>query len=151
MQVCSRLPVPHFDILRGIRLSQLKWRARRQLYLRKISARAVRKVRHPAPPCPDTSDGSLRLIALQALLDSLAPGAEASEGGKRNPDQVRRISDKLGELLGEDAMPDMSQRNEKGEVCPPHSASELHRMTFLVVGQRGGSTDYRHRRACTSK
>ncbi|KAI0807718.1 hypothetical protein C8Q74DRAFT_1189355 [Fomes fomentarius] len=57
-----------------------------------------------------------RAEALQALLDSLAPGAEASEGGKRNPDQVRRISDKLGELLGEDAMPDMSQRNEKGEL-----------------------------------
>ncbi|KAI0748547.1 hypothetical protein C8Q80DRAFT_746055 [Daedaleopsis nitida] len=57
-----------------------------------------------------------RAEALQALLESLAPGAEASRGDKLPPDHVRRISDRLGELLGEDAMPDMSQRNEKGEL-----------------------------------
>ncbi|KAI9057950.1 hypothetical protein FKP32DRAFT_1315213 [Trametes sanguinea] len=54
-----------------------------------------------------------RAQALQALLNSLSPGAQADEGGKLNSDQVRRISDKLGELLGEDAMPDMGRRNEK--------------------------------------
>ncbi|KAL7283624.1 hypothetical protein ACG7TL_003059 [Trametes sanguinea] len=57
-----------------------------------------------------------RAQALQALLNSLSPGAQAGEGDKLNPDQVRRISDKLGELLGEDAMPDMGRRNEKGEL-----------------------------------
>ncbi|CDO73566.1 Glycosyltransferase Family 22 protein [Trametes cinnabarina] len=57
-----------------------------------------------------------RAEALQALLNSLSPGAQAHEGGKLNPDQVRRISDKLGELLGEDAMPDVGRRNEKGEL-----------------------------------
>ncbi|PIL24251.1 hypothetical protein GSI_14004 [Ganoderma sinense ZZ0214-1] len=57
-----------------------------------------------------------RAEALQALLDSLAPGAETGGDGKLNPGQVRRISDRLGELLGEDAIPDSAQRNEKGEL-----------------------------------
>ncbi|KAI8989717.1 hypothetical protein BD414DRAFT_438892 [Trametes punicea] len=57
-----------------------------------------------------------RAQVLQALLNSLSPGAQADEGGKLNPDQVRKISDKLGEILGEDAMPDIGRRNEKGEL-----------------------------------
>ncbi|KAI0723982.1 hypothetical protein C8T65DRAFT_628114 [Cerioporus squamosus] len=60
--------------------------------------------------------GESRAEALQALLDSLAPGAEARGEEKLKSDQVRKISDKLGELLGEDAMSDMGQRNAKGEL-----------------------------------
>ncbi|KAI0780643.1 hypothetical protein BD413DRAFT_498876 [Trametes elegans] len=63
-----------------------------------------------------TSLSESRAQALQALLHSLSPGAQAHDGGKLNPDQVRRISDKLGEILGEDAMPDADRRNEKGEL-----------------------------------
>ena len=76
------------------------------------------------------------MTALQALLDSLAPGAEADARGKLNSNQVRKLSDKLGDLLGEDMMPDMSQRNEKGEVCPPDSAIEPFRIWMgCAVGQ----------------
>ncbi|KAH9857185.1 hypothetical protein C2E23DRAFT_865766 [Lenzites betulinus] len=57
-----------------------------------------------------------RAQALQALLHSLSPGAQSSEVGKLNPNQVRKISDKLGELLGENALADAGQRNEKGEL-----------------------------------
>ncbi|KAI0636688.1 hypothetical protein C8Q77DRAFT_1050663 [Trametes polyzona] len=57
-----------------------------------------------------------RAQALQALLNSLFPGARSDEQGQLNSDQVRKISDKLGELLGEDAMPDVGRRNEKGEL-----------------------------------
>ncbi|TBU35685.1 hypothetical protein BD311DRAFT_860185 [Dichomitus squalens] len=57
-----------------------------------------------------------RAEALQALLNSLTPGAETGGEGTLNPSQVRRISDRLGELLGEDAIPDSTQRNEKGEL-----------------------------------
>ncbi|KAI0372950.1 hypothetical protein BV20DRAFT_963394 [Pilatotrama ljubarskyi] len=63
-----------------------------------------------------TSLSESRAQALQALLNSLSPGAQANEGDKLKSDQVRKISDKLGELLGEDAMPDTGQRNEKGEL-----------------------------------
>lgn len=51
-------------------------------------------------------------------MNSLSPGAQAEQEGKLNPDQVRKMSDKLGELLGDDVMPDAGQRNEKGEVRP---------------------------------
>ena len=56
-------------------------------------------------------------------MNSLSPGAQSSDGGKLNPDQVRKISDKLGEILGEDSMPDVGKRNEKGEVRLPDITS----------------------------
>ncbi|KAI0647345.1 hypothetical protein C8Q79DRAFT_621742 [Trametes meyenii] len=63
-----------------------------------------------------TSLSESRAQALQALLNSLSPGAQSNEAGCLNTDQVRRISDKLGEILGEDAIPDVGRRNEKGEL-----------------------------------
>ncbi|RDX56501.1 hypothetical protein OH76DRAFT_1425989 [Lentinus brumalis] len=63
-----------------------------------------------------TSLSESRAEALQALLDSLAPGAEARGEDRLKADQVRKISDKLGELLGDDVIPDMGQRNAKGEL-----------------------------------
>ncbi|KAL1944725.1 hypothetical protein VTO73DRAFT_3155 [Trametes versicolor] len=60
--------------------------------------------------------GESRAQALQALLNSLSPGAQAEQDAKLNSDQVRTISDKLGELLGGDVVPDVGQRNEKGEL-----------------------------------
>lgn len=69
------------------------------------------RVLHASDPTPAPA-------ALQALLNSLTPGAQAEQDAKLNPDQVRAISDKLGQLLGGDAVPDVGQRNEKGEVCP---------------------------------
>lgn len=67
---------------------------------------------------PHASDPTPAPAALQALLNSLSPGAQAEQDAKLNSDQVRTISDKLGELLGGDVVPDVGQRNEKGEVCP---------------------------------
>ncbi len=74
-----------------------------------------------------------RRSALQALLDSLAPGAEARGEDRLKADQVRKISDKLGELLGDDVIPDMGQRNAKGEVCPSHCTFELFRTAIDFV------------------
>lgn len=59
--------------------------------------------------------------ALQALLSSISSGNRSVENGQdMTPGQVRKISDKLGELLGGgDVGGDVGnqRRNEKGEVC----------------------------------
>lgn len=66
----------------------------------------------------------LRLVrtALNAILQSLSPGDTQTSidgGSKLSAEQVRKISDKLGEILGHQAdSADGPKRNEKGEVCP---------------------------------
>lgn len=59
------------------------------------------------------------VVALHALLHSLAPGSSGdTSGGKLSAEQVRKLSDKLGEILGDKAEAgDGAKRNEKGEVC----------------------------------
>lgn len=59
------------------------------------------------------------VVALHALLHSLAPGSSSdTSGGKLSAEQVRKLSDKLGEILGDKAEAgDGAKRNEKGEVC----------------------------------
>ncbi|GJE90702.1 hypothetical protein PsYK624_068460 [Phanerochaete sordida] len=57
-----------------------------------------------------------RAEALQALLESLSPGRpDEPNGGNLTSDQVRRLSDKIGQILG-DAQEDGTRRNEKGEL-----------------------------------
>lgn len=52
---------------------------------------------------------------MQALLGSLAPGTE--NGSKLTTDQVKKLSEKIEELVGGVGSSDMGQtRNEKGEV-----------------------------------
>ena len=67
----------------------------------------------------------LRLEALQALLNSVAPdsisGSQA-DASKLTTEQLAQLSDKLGEILGENSEilhsgSDGTKRNEKGEVC----------------------------------
>ncbi|KAF9014073.1 hypothetical protein BDQ17DRAFT_1320729 [Cyathus striatus] len=54
--------------------------------------------------------------AFKALIDSLAPGV-ANEKGKLTPEAVEKLSAKLSELVGEDAVKDFEQnRNETGEL-----------------------------------
>ena len=59
-------------------------------------------------------------IALQALLSSL--GQSSSQNGSKLPaDQVKKLSEKLEELMGNVGPADLSQpRNERGEVCRMH-------------------------------
>ncbi|OCH87405.1 hypothetical protein OBBRIDRAFT_814126 [Obba rivulosa] len=61
-----------------------------------------------------------RAQALQALFNSLAPGISSSQNdAKLTPDQARKISDKLDELLGDgvaEAESSGQRRNEKGEL-----------------------------------
>ncbi|KAL4246067.1 hypothetical protein ABKN59_003251 [Abortiporus biennis] len=65
-----------------------------------------------------------RVQALQALLNSISSNngsSSANEGGKLTLEQVRKLSEKLGELLGDDegnsSLPsDSALRNEKGEL-----------------------------------
>ncbi|KZT09621.1 uncharacterized protein LAESUDRAFT_646357 [Laetiporus sulphureus 93-53] len=61
-----------------------------------------------------------RAEALQALLNSLSPGDPTAEnGGQLTSDQVRKMSDKLGEVLGDGAFASEGgeqRRNEKGEL-----------------------------------
>ncbi|KAI0082830.1 hypothetical protein K474DRAFT_1767595 [Panus rudis PR-1116 ss-1] len=64
-----------------------------------------------------------KIQALQALINSVSPeGTQGSNGGDSNltPDQIRKLSEKLGELLGDDGLPsdiaDGTKRNEKGEL-----------------------------------
>lgn len=61
-------------------------------------------------------------IALHAILNSLSPGSSAeANGGKLVPEQVRRLSDKLGQILGDGVETgEGARRNEKGEVCSRH-------------------------------
>ena len=56
--------------------------------------------------------------ALHALLNSLDPdnAGKDGSGGKLNSDQVRKISDKLGEILGDVPQDASTKRNEKGQV-----------------------------------
>ncbi|KIP12251.1 hypothetical protein PHLGIDRAFT_124164 [Phlebiopsis gigantea 11061_1 CR5-6] len=64
----------------------------------------------------DSDEG--RTEALHALLSSLSPGSSTGADGETlTTNQVRRISDKLGEILG--AVPESgvgARRNEKGEL-----------------------------------
>ncbi|KAL6305281.1 hypothetical protein BKA93DRAFT_779147 [Sparassis latifolia] len=61
-----------------------------------------------------------RAQALQALLHSMSPEGSSSSGNGKNltTEQVRKISDKLGEILGDEELgADGGQRrNEKGEL-----------------------------------
>jgi len=57
---------------------------------------------------------------LRALLNSIT-----SEVGQ-HPDAVKRLSEKLGELVGEDAVKGFDPaRNERGEVCLRYSSTPL--------------------------
>ncbi|KAI1794634.1 hypothetical protein LXA43DRAFT_115380 [Ganoderma leucocontextum] len=82
-----------------------------------------------------------RAEALQALLDSLAPGADAGGEGKLNPNQVRKISGRLGELLGEDAIPDSAQRNEKGELVNEEGLPIIDIVEPVPASEVTGSVD----------
>ncbi len=57
--------------------------------------------------------------ALHAILNSLSPAAPGnhSEPANLRADQVRKLSDKLGEILGDEVESgDGTRRNENGEV-----------------------------------
>lgn len=67
-----------------------------------------------------SNEGSLRLSQLMLLAPALhsqvTPDSKAD--GNLNPDALRRLSEKLSELVGKDAVEGFNQaRNEKGEVC----------------------------------
>jgi hypothetical protein len=60
---------------------------------------------------------TLPLLDLHSLLTSVVPEAH-QYAGNLNPDALKRLSEKLGELVGEDAVKGFNQaRNERGEVC----------------------------------
>jgi hypothetical protein len=55
--------------------------------------------------------------AIQALVNSFAPGANSSAETPSRED-VSRLSDKLKDLLSDSDLPqDTARRNERGEVC----------------------------------
>ncbi|KAH9952092.1 hypothetical protein B0H21DRAFT_715752 [Amylocystis lapponica] len=56
--------------------------------------------------------------ALQALLESISPGSSSSVQKDKKPtaEQVRKLSDKLSELLGDEADGPVQTRNKKGEL-----------------------------------
>ncbi|KAJ7444828.1 hypothetical protein FB451DRAFT_71212 [Mycena latifolia] len=58
-------------------------------------------------------DGSAQ--ALQALLNSLTPGAPVEGGGKLSSSDVQKLSEKLKELVGDDAG-EPQNRNEEGQL-----------------------------------
>ncbi|KAJ3558498.1 hypothetical protein NM688_g892 [Phlebia brevispora] len=65
----------------------------------------------------DLNDGKAE--ALHALLNSLSPGSAVSQSGedKLSAEQVRKLSDKLEEIIGlGTASGDGTRRNEKGEL-----------------------------------
>ncbi|KAH8106821.1 hypothetical protein BXZ70DRAFT_915252 [Cristinia sonorae] len=62
-----------------------------------------------------------RVQALQAILNSVSPDDEQpaeQQSAKLSDEQIRRISDKLGDIFGEDPqiIDDGTKRNEKGEL-----------------------------------
>lgn len=63
---------------------------------------------------------SNELSALQALLTSLAANDAHGNRDDLTPEQVRKLSERLGEIMGEvglDTNENIGKRNEKGEVC----------------------------------
>lgn len=56
------------------------------------------------------------LAALQALLGSIAPEG-SDDNSKLTPEQLKKLSKKLDEILGEDKGEGVVNQNEKGEVC----------------------------------
>ncbi|KAH9930741.1 uncharacterized protein B0H18DRAFT_134128 [Fomitopsis serialis] len=65
----------------------------------------------------DLNEG--RVEALQALLSSISPGDASSPSQGLSSDQAQKISEKLGELLGDsdiEAIAGTQRRNEKGEL-----------------------------------
>lgn len=67
---------------------------------------------------------------MQALLASLTPDVPDADGGKLTPDQVRALSEKLKELVGEDAADGFAQQhNARGEVCPRMRAQAVGSLT----------------------
>lgn len=58
-----------------------------------------------------------QFLAFRALINSIAPEAAAEKDGKLTPEAVGKLSEKLKELVGEDAVKDFEhRRNERGEV-----------------------------------
>lgn len=62
---------------------------------------------------------------MRALIQALVPEASLNSEGKLNGDVVERLSEKLSQLVGPDAVQDdqAATRNERGEVC---SSSRFH-------------------------
>ena len=72
--------------------------------------------------------------ALQALFNSISPEDASRPGEKLSSDQVRKISDKLGELLGDQDIGELignQKRNEKGEVR--FTVYHAHVSSFILV------------------
>lgn len=60
-------------------------------------------------------------------------------------DQVRQLSDKLGEILGDSAEPgDGARRNAKGEVRPLYFSALQQFNDHMLAGQRGRAAYHRH-------
>ena len=58
---------------------------------------------------------------MQALLGSLSPEDTSKHEGKITSDQVKKISEKLDQILGAAPEPGVDERrNERGEVRPDH-------------------------------
>lgn len=58
-----------------------------------------------------------KLSAFRALISSIAPETVPEGGGKLTPEAIQKLSEKLKEIVGEDAAKDFEHhRNEKGEV-----------------------------------
>lgn len=55
---------------------------------------------------------------MRALIQSLLPEASLNADGKFNGDVVERLTEKLSQLVGPEAVQDYKEgRNERGEVC----------------------------------
>lgn len=81
--------------------------------------------------------------ALSAILQSLSPdtaGAPNGGGAKLSTDHIRKLSDKIGQILGDKAdSADGTRRNEKGEVCCQILLYAKLKLTFAlqVVNEEG--------------
>ena len=66
------------------------------------------------------------ITAFAAVVKDLFAAMEEKNGGKLTPDQISRVSLKLGEMLGNPDSHEVTQ-NEKGQVChafpPSHPLS----------------------------
>lgn len=57
------------------------------------------------------------ISAFRALINSIVPETASDRGGNLAPEALEKLSGKLRELIGDDALKDFNQqRNERGEV-----------------------------------
>ncbi len=77
---------------------------------------------------------------MRALIQSILPEAPLNADGKFNGDVVEKLTEKLSQLVGPEAVQDYKEgRNERGEVCSCSSSNRHRCLDFSSARKRRGA------------